>query len=65
MVNADGSDFSQFQRSRQDSLLSLDDFYDHAIQETNINRDRTRNRKYQGLSDSLYEMEDIKKYWDH
>jgi hypothetical protein len=36
MVNADGSDFSQFQRSRQDPLLSLDAFYDHALQEKTL-----------------------------
>lgn len=64
LVNADGTHFSQFQRSKQDPLNSLDNMYDHAFEESNVKRDRTRNKKYQALNEALDDMEEIKTYWD-
>lgn len=54
----------KIQRSKQDPLITLDEIYDHSFEETNVGKNRTRNRKYQALSDALDEMEDVKNYWD-
>ncbi len=41
----------------------MDEIYDHSFEETNVGRDRTRNRKYQAFSDALDAMEGVKNYW--